>query len=94
MGIVYGSVNEFDAVFLKDKLDQFVDQKLAADLVSLQRKKMAVLLPGPQLQNISELLLQRQNSSGYQAKWIQSKYSYYIIELCYINAEIHNLFLY
>ena len=42
--------------------------------------KAAVLLPGPRLQNISELLLQRQNSSGYQATWILSKYSDYIIE--------------
>ena len=56
--------------------------------------KATVLLAGPQLQNISELLQQRQNSSGYKAEEILSKYSYYWIELCYTHAEIPNLFLY
>ena len=45
--------------------------------------KVAELLPGQRLQNISELLLQRKNSS----KQDPLKYSYDIIELCYTNAD-------
>ena len=67
MGILYRSINETDAVFLKNvyfELLNIFKLKHPGPVVM----KVAVLPPGPWLQNISELLQQRQNSSGYQTK--------------------------